>query len=149
MGYSVCEFLSCGHSFCTSFPRDESYQPALNKPSSTCSIISSRAKPSIHSAGILATPQQAPASCPQTAPVVSAPPPRFTAFSTLSLHHKEGSFSITIITRSAESSTMISLNTLFMVIYFQDTFGESNDPRFTFVLSVPGTWVLRNFATIN
>ena len=43
-----------------------------------------RASPSRHSTGIPDSPQYAPASCPQTAPVVSASSPKFTARSTAS-----------------------------------------------------------------
>ena len=48
-------------------------------PDNAFSIISLLASPSNHSPGIPDSPQYAPASCPQTAPVVSASLPRFTA----------------------------------------------------------------------
>jgi hypothetical protein len=50
-----------------------------NNPCNARSIMSLRANPSRHSIGIPDSPQYAPASCPQTAPVVSASSPRFTA----------------------------------------------------------------------
>jgi len=55
------------------------WSPA-SSPCRAFSIISGRASPSRYSFGIPDSPQQAPASWPQTAPVVSASSRRFTGF---------------------------------------------------------------------
>jgi hypothetical protein len=73
------QFLFCLHPLAGGHQRQDACRTAT-----AFSSKSRRASPSSYSGGIPPTHQQAPASCPQTAPVVSASSPRLTTFRTAS-----------------------------------------------------------------